>query len=855
MEIENTNQIDTRWQEHQNFFGQYLANSTNTDAINRMLTNNETRLVINLDDIRQNHNPQIADDIISYPQKAISALRGTLNKIIDNIDHDGLVKKKKMQDITEKVKVYQIAFNGNMGRNHVTPRGLNCSLINKLVCIDGIVTRMSVNRSKLIRSVHYCEEILQGGPIKDYEDVYDLGATTSLNPNNTIPKSHEQHPLSLEYGYSKFKDFQTIIVQELPENAPNGLLPRSIDVVLEEDLVGSVKPGDRVRIYGVYKCIKSEQTKSTGIMRSVLVCTSIGQLSQENDDVQLTTEDLQYIKKISKRKDLVDIFVNSIAPSIYGHQQIKKALLLQLLGGTEKTVGQGTHLRGDINIMMIGDPSTAKSQVLRYMLATAPLALNTTGRGSSGVGLTAAVKTDRETGERHLEAGAMVLADKGVVCIDEFDKMSEEDRVAIHEVMEQQTVTIAKAGIHCSLNARCSVLAAANPIYGEYHRDQTPTKNIGLPDSLLSRFDLLFIVLDEKDPDIDRLIAERVTRNHRYRPENYEIINQLSQFQGDENDEYIIEPTVAGDANENKAIFEKYNKVLHGDKKKEILNQNFLKKYIAYAKKTFNSPKLSDESIEYINLYYNQLRQKNFQDSTTNGGVKVLPVTTRTLETVIRLATASAKLRLSKNIEISDCRLATSLLNYALFNKEDAIRPEEEEFYEEDEDYKQDRRQNGNKKETQPKSVKKQTNTTVQPPVQVTENKRESRSASKAIAAEQQAQKSTTPLKEKQDKREIKNQMKKIRIDDDDDVDKVFSQQIIASIKITDEQKKAIFKIVSKLAKDKSITKDQLWKHIQGNQDLSKIITSSPILDRAIIELQDDEKIFYDASKQEIYPY
>jgi DNA replication licensing factor MCM3 len=274
--------------------------------------------------------------------------------------------------------------------------------------------------------------------IKHYNDKMNLAqlaeGNTTGEANNAFPTTDKEgKPLTAEYGYCVYKDTQTIQIQEMPENSPPGQLPRSIQVILENDLVDSVKPGDRVQVSGVFRVIHRGMS---GNFESVLVACGVESLLAEKEKPLMSEQDMKNIRKLSKDKDVFNILGESVAPSIEGCLMVKKSILLQLLGGAEKVLANGTHLRGDINLMMVGDPSTAKSQLLRHVMDIAPLCLNTTGRGSSGVGLTAAVTIDKDTGERHLEAGAMVLADRGIVCIDEFDKMNDADRVAIHEVME-----------------------------------------------------------------------------------------------------------------------------------------------------------------------------------------------------------------------------------------------------------------------------------------------------------------------------------------------------------------------------------------------------------------------------------
>ena len=430
-----------------------------------------------------------------------------------------------------------------------------------------------------------------------------------------------------------------------------GQLPRSVELVLDHDLVDKVKPGDRVQVVGVYRALATSgqgQSSTSGVFQTVILVNDIKILGRDSHGLVYSPRDVRNIRNLGKRKDILDILGRSVCPSIHGHDTIKKALALQLLGGCEKNLANGTHLRGDINILMVGDPSTAKSQLLRSAMGIAPLAVSTTGKGSSGVGLTAAVTSDPETRERRLEAGAMVLADRGLVCVDEFDKMGENDRVAIHEAMEQQTVTIAKAGMHASLNARCSVLAAANPVYGQYDRKRRIQENIGLPDSLLSRFDLLFVVLDQLDPEADRRIAAHVIRGHMY-----QNATRISNHDSDYSDEDSSEEEDAADDEKAHTVWQlsRYDVTESPSKgsdphSDDVLQHEFLRKYLHFAK-TRMKPVLTEEARECIAGRYAEMRSR--QDERT------LPVTARSLETIIRLASAHAKVRLSCNCYSCSC--------------------------------------------------------------------------------------------------------------------------------------------------------------------------------------------------------
>uniref|UniRef100_A0A671PUS7 DNA replication licensing factor MCM3 n=1 Tax=Sinocyclocheilus anshuiensis TaxID=1608454 RepID=A0A671PUS7_9TELE len=557
-----------------------------------------------------------------------------------------------------------IGLEGSFGSKHVSPRTLTSRLLGSMVCLDGIVTKCSLVRPKVVRSVHYCPATKKTMERK-YTDMTSLDAFPSSAIYPTMDE--ENNPLETEFGLSIYKDHQTITVQEMPEKAPAGQLPRSVDIILDNDLVDAVKPGDRTQVIGTYRCLPGKKGGFTsGTFRTIMIACHVKQMSKEVSHF-FSADDVAKIKSFcrTRSKNLFDQLARSLAPSIHGHEYIKKAILCMLLGGVEKVLENGSRIRGDINVLLIGDPSVAKSQLLRYVLHTAPRAIPTTGRGSSGVGLTAAVTTDQETGERRLEAGAMVLGDRGVVCIDEFDKMSDMDRTAIHEVMEQGRVTIAKAGIHARLNARCSVLAAANPVYGRYDQYKTPMENIGLQDSLLSRFDLLFIMLDQMDPEQDREISDHVLRMHRYR-DPHEQDGAAFALGGTVDALATEDPDVTQEEEEELQVYEKHNPLLHGSKKVKdrVVSKAFMRKYIHVAKAL--SPVLTQDAANRIAEEYSRLRN---QEQLGSDIARTSPVTARTLETLIRLSTAHAKARMSKVVELVDTDVAVELVQFAYFKK------------------------------------------------------------------------------------------------------------------------------------------------------------------------------------------
>ncbi|KAF1745531.1 hypothetical protein MXB_192 [Myxobolus squamalis] len=438
----------------------------------------------------------------------------------------------------------------------------------------------------------------------------------------SCPECQSKGPFEVNMENTLYRNYQRIKIQECPGKVSAGRLPRAKDIVLLADLVDICKPGDEIDVTGIYKNNYDLGMNSSQIFPIFMTVIEANYVSQRDSSSILRTlsdEDVKQIIKLSKESGISDKIINSIAPSIHGHLDVKRAIALALFGGVPKDPGQKHKIRGDINILLCGDPGTSKSQFLKYVEKTANRAVYTTGQGASAVGLTAYVVRHHVTNEWTLEAGALVLADRGVCLIDEFDKMNDADRTSIHEAMEQQSISISKAGIVTSLQARSTIIAAANPIGGIYDIMQSFSHNVDLSDPILSRFDIICVVRDIPDPVNDENLARFVVKSHmRHHPNFNEVISEKDAPSSDK------------------------------------MSQDMLQKYIIYAKDHF-SPKLNRVDIDKITRMYANLRR----ESLITGSV---PITVRHIESVIRIAEAHAKMHLREYVNNDDVNMAVRVM-------------------------------------------------------------------------------------------------------------------------------------------------------------------------------------------------
>ncbi len=459
----------------------------------------------------------------SYPSYAEIAMHRIY--LADNIQFEAALKdcthhivfpSQKASDIS--LPEHQLLLHSSVSQ--ISIRDLDATNISHLVRIPGIVIGASTLSSKATALYIQCRNCQHSETLPVSGGISGVTLPRVCSRKRTQGDQSDKCPLDpyfVVHERCQFIDQQILKLQEAPDQVPVGELPRHIKISADRYLTNRVVPGSRCTLMGVFSIYQNKESKGSGnsavairtpYLRAVGITSDVDHTAKGN--AIFSEEEEQEFLEMSRRPDLYEVFANCIAPSIYGNKDIKKAIACLLLGGSKKILPDGMKLRGDINVLLLGDPGTAKSQLLKFVEKVAPIAIYTSGKGSSAAGLTASVQRDTNTREFYLEGGAMVLADGGVVCIDEFDKMRDEDRVAIHEAMEQQTISIAKAGITTMLNARTSVLAAANPIFGRYDDLKTPGENIDFQTTILSRFDMIFIVRDEHEKGRDERIARHV---------------------------------------------------------------------------------------------------------------------------------------------------------------------------------------------------------------------------------------------------------------------------------------------------------------------------------------------------------
>ncbi|KAK3326450.1 MCM2/3/5 family-domain-containing protein [Apodospora peruviana] len=513
---------------------------------------------------------------------------------------------------------------------HYTLRQLRQSHLNCLVRVSGVVTRRTGVFPQLKYVKFDCTKCgVTLGPFQQESNV-EVKITYCQS-------CQSRGPFTLNSEKTVYRNYQKLTLQESPGTVPAGRLPRHREVILLWDLIDNAKPGEEIEVTGIYRNNYDAQLNNRNgfpVFATVLEANNVVKSHDQLAGFRMTEEDEQEIRRLSKDPHIVDKIINSIAPSIYGHTDIKTAVALSLFGGVAKTTKGAHHIRGDINVLLLGDPGTAKSQVLKYVEKTAHRAVFATGQGASAVGLTASVRRDPLTSEWTLEGGALVLADKGTCLIDEFDKMNDQDRTSIHEAMEQQTISISKAGIVTTLQARCGIIAAANPIGGRYNSTIPFSANVELTEPILSRFDILCVVRDTVEPAEDERLARFIVGSH---SRSHPLTNTQATAAGGESME--VEHDSSGrfdtqpDANGNRH-------------KQGEIPQDLLRKYIVYARDRC-SPKLYHMDEDKVARLFADMRR----ESLATGAY---PITVRHLEAIIRISEAFCRMRLSEYCAAQD---------------------------------------------------------------------------------------------------------------------------------------------------------------------------------------------------------
>jgi replicative DNA helicase Mcm len=556
--------------------------------VSQLISNEGKSLVVDFGDLLK-YNGDLANRLLLDPDSSLPAFKTAAFETMRS--ENALYADRVKRELTVRIRGIP---------DQVPLRKVDTSYLDRMLSVSGMVVRTSELRPLMTEAAWVC----QNGHVT-FQNQDDL----ALKRPPKCDICGELRNFELERKQSRYIDFQILRIQELPEELPPGQLPQFFDVNVEGDIVNTARPGDRVVLTGIVRAVPDYSLGQvrTRLFRSQIDCNHVEVKGKEPEQVQVTKEDEALIKSIAGSSDAYEKLIGSIAPVIMGHLSEKEAILLLLAGAASTILPDGTKLRGDINVLFVGDPGVAKSEMLKFAAQVAPRGIFASGRGTTAAGLSAAVI--REKNVLMLEAGVVVLADQGIACIDEFDKMKAEDRTALHEQMEQQSVTIAKGGIYAALNARTAILAACNPVLGRYNPFQNLTDNIStLPIPLLTRFDLIFVIRDQPAPAEDERLASFILAVHQRKT-------------------YTAPPPV---------------------------EFSLLKKYISYAKKL--SPTLTKEAVQRLKDYYLELRKVGGEEGQ-------IPPTPRTLESLIRIATARARILLKDEVTEEDALAAIALMN------------------------------------------------------------------------------------------------------------------------------------------------------------------------------------------------